>query len=163
MEEIGPSDVPLYVQIADMLREKIASGEIPPSRPLPSKRALREEYGVAANTVEHAYQVLKDEGLVRTVPGLGLFPAHPQDRPPRDRWSGVPYYAQLAARIAGQIRSGELQPGQAIPAEPALMRETGLARGTVRRALGLLREQGWIETVYRRGSRVAPRESWPRD
>lgn len=78
---IGPSDVPLYQQLADILREQIVSGEIPPTKALPSKKALRAQYAVAANTVERAYAVLKAEGLVRSVPGLGLFPTYPQDRP----------------------------------------------------------------------------------
>jgi GntR family transcriptional regulator len=80
---IEPSDVPLYLQLAAILRERILSGEIGPTQPLPSKRALREEFGVAANTVGHAYEVLKDAGLVRTVPGLGIFPRYPEDRPPQ--------------------------------------------------------------------------------
>ncbi len=80
-----------------------------------------------------------------------------------DRWSEVPYYEQLAALLADQIRSGGLAPGEPIPSEPRLMQDYGgVARGTVRRALELLREQGWIETVYRRGSRVAPPDRWPR-
>jgi DNA-binding transcriptional regulator YhcF (GntR family) len=78
---ITPGDVPLYLQLADMLREKILSGEYAPNRPLPSKAALRAEHGIAANTIDHAYRVLKDAGLVRTVQGLGLFPTRPEDRP----------------------------------------------------------------------------------
>lgn len=81
---IEPSDVPLYVQLAGKLRERILSGEISPTQPMPSKRALREEFGVAANTVGHAYEVLKAEGLVRTVRGLGLYPTRPEDRPKRE-------------------------------------------------------------------------------
>jgi DNA-binding GntR family transcriptional regulator len=81
---IEPSDVPLYLQLAEKLRQQILSGEISPTQPLPSKRILREEYGVAANTVGHAYEVLKAEHLVRTVRGLGLYPTRPEDRPPRE-------------------------------------------------------------------------------
>lgn len=80
---IGPSDVPLYQQLASLLRERILSGEIPPTQPLPSKRALQREYGVALRTAEHAFRILREEGLVRTIPGLGVFPSYPQDRPGR--------------------------------------------------------------------------------
>jgi DNA-binding GntR family transcriptional regulator len=78
---IEPSDVPLYVQLANLLREQILSGEIPPTQPLPSKRALQREYGVALRTAERAFSVLRDEGLIHTVQGLGVFPVRPENRP----------------------------------------------------------------------------------
>lgn len=80
---IGPSDVPLYQQLADIIREQILSGQVGPAQRLPSKRELRLRYDVGANTVERAYEVLRGEGLVRSVRGLGNFPTYPEDRPPR--------------------------------------------------------------------------------
>jgi GntR family transcriptional regulator len=73
------SEVPLYRQLAGLLREQIESGELPPGRPIPSKRALRQEHGVSAQTVDKATALLKAEGLVRTVPGLGLFVTRPEE------------------------------------------------------------------------------------
>jgi len=67
------SDVPLYRQLADVLRQRIVSGEIPPRSPLPSGKTLVETYGVARGTVEKAIKVLQAEGLVGTVPGRGIF------------------------------------------------------------------------------------------
>lgn len=78
------SDVPLYLQLAAILRERILSGEIPPTQALPSKRELRAQYQVAANTVQKAMDVLREEGLTRSVRGLGVFPTYPEDRPPRE-------------------------------------------------------------------------------
>jgi DNA-binding GntR family transcriptional regulator len=78
---IGPSDVPLYRQLANLLREQILSGEIPPTQPLPSKRDLQRQYGVALRTAEHAFRILREEGLIHTVQGLGVFPVRPEDRP----------------------------------------------------------------------------------
>ena len=75
-----------------------------------------------------------------------------------DRWSEEPYYLQLANFLRAQIESGELEEGQALPSEPHLQQEYGLARNTVRMALGVLRDEGLIQTVHRRGSRVARRE-----
>lgn len=74
-------DVPIYKQLAAILRERIATGEIAPRQPIPSKRALRQEFGVAAQTVDKAVALLKDEGLVRTVMGLGIFVVPPDERP----------------------------------------------------------------------------------
>jgi GntR family transcriptional regulator len=67
------SAVPVYRQIADILRRMITSGEVAPGRALPSIPYLVQQYGVADQTVKKAMQVLKDEGLVIGVPGKGTF------------------------------------------------------------------------------------------
>jgi GntR family transcriptional regulator len=71
------SDVPVYVQLADLLRRQIATGELQPRRPIPSIRHLQQTYGVSDGTVKKAVQVLRDEGLVRTVPGRGVYVIDP--------------------------------------------------------------------------------------
>lgn len=67
------ADVPVYQQLAAILRDKIDSGEIPPRRAIPSKRLLSEEYRVSPGTVERAVQALRAEGYLKTVMGRGLF------------------------------------------------------------------------------------------
>jgi hypothetical protein len=37
-------DVPIYVQLAEILRARIESGELPPRRAVPSKRMLMQEF-----------------------------------------------------------------------------------------------------------------------
>jgi DNA-binding GntR family transcriptional regulator len=66
-------DVPVYIQLADILRARIESGELAPRRPVPSKRTLMQEYGVAGGTVDKAIGILRGEGLVRTVVGRGIY------------------------------------------------------------------------------------------
>lgn len=66
-------DVPVYVQLADILRDQIRSGELAPRRPLPSIRTLQQTYDVSDGTVKKAVAVLRAEGLVRTVTGRGVF------------------------------------------------------------------------------------------
>jgi len=67
------SAVPVFRQLADILRGMITSGEVPPGKALPSIPYLSQEYGIAEGTVKKAIQVLKDEGLVIGVPGKGTF------------------------------------------------------------------------------------------
>lgn len=67
------SDVPVYIQLADMLRDMITSGQIPTRTALPSISRLVQEHGVADQTVKKAVQVLRDEGLVRTITGKGVY------------------------------------------------------------------------------------------
>lgn len=71
----GP--VPPYRQVAAVLRDRIRGGEIPPGRRIPSLVELESEYGLARDTLRKAVQVLRDEGLVETVSGLGVFVADP--------------------------------------------------------------------------------------
>ncbi|WP_206326007.1 MULTISPECIES: GntR family transcriptional regulator [unclassified Streptomyces] len=67
----GP--VPPYRQIADDIRRKIEDGTIPPGRRIPSIVEMEQEYDVARDTLRKATKLLKEEGLVETVTGMGLF------------------------------------------------------------------------------------------
>jgi DNA-binding GntR family transcriptional regulator len=67
------SATPVYVQLANLLRQGIQDGTYPPDRALPSIRTLQQTYGVADGTVQKALRILKDEGLAHTVQGRGIF------------------------------------------------------------------------------------------
>jgi GntR family transcriptional regulator len=64
---------PPYRQLAAILRQRIADGEI--TARLPGEKALQQEFGMALATVRKAVKVLRDEGIVRTVPGWGTYVA----------------------------------------------------------------------------------------
>lgn len=83
------SATPLYVQLADIIAGQIASGALPPDRPIPSETRLADEYGVARLTARRAAQELRDRGLVVTVRGKGSFVAEPQPEEPTEP-SGAP-------------------------------------------------------------------------
>jgi GntR family transcriptional regulator len=65
--------IPLYTQLADILREMIKSGELQPRSLLPSESYLQQEQGVSRGTVRMAISILRDEGLVVTISGRGTF------------------------------------------------------------------------------------------
>jgi len=74
LEQVDPlSSVPVYVQLASILRRRIEAGELAPDRPVPSESQLQQEFGVARGTSRKAIAVLRDEGLVVTVPGRGSY------------------------------------------------------------------------------------------
>lgn len=58
-------------QIAAEVRQLIQAGELGPR--LPSEMALAERFGVSHTTIQRALAILKAEGLVESVPGLGTF------------------------------------------------------------------------------------------
>lgn len=67
------SDVPRYLQLAAILREQIEAGEIPEHHPIPSKLVLKQAYSVSGSTIDRAVKVLRAEGKLVTIPGLGLY------------------------------------------------------------------------------------------
>ena len=66
---------PLYVQLAAILREQITSGMLPSRSRLPTLGELAGEHDLAITTVQKALGVLKDEGLIVTYPGRGMYVA----------------------------------------------------------------------------------------
>jgi GntR family transcriptional regulator len=67
------SSEPMYAQLASILRSKITSGDLARLDPLPSESSLTQEYGVSRDTARRAIAVLRDEGLVFTVPQRGTY------------------------------------------------------------------------------------------
>lgn len=76
------SQRPAYVQVAADLREQIEAGKLQPGQRLPAGRELAEQYGVALMTVQNAIRVLRDQGLVTSQQGRGVFvrEQRPEDR-----------------------------------------------------------------------------------
>jgi GntR family transcriptional regulator len=64
---------PRYLQIADLMRQRIARGPWALGDRLPSLEALAEEFGVARLTVRQAMDLLTREGLVSPQQGRGTF------------------------------------------------------------------------------------------
>ncbi|MEV5426352.1 GntR family transcriptional regulator [Streptomyces griseoincarnatus] len=72
-----PSNRPPYRLLADVLRQQILTGQLGPGDQVPPSRVLEEDYGIANMTARAAVRVLRDEGLVHTVHGLGTFVTNP--------------------------------------------------------------------------------------
>lgn len=72
-----------------------------------------------------------------------------------DPLSRDPSYQQLAALLRAGIRDGTWPPGKPIPSITRLQQETGLAVTTIRRAIGLLEDEGLVVAVPGRGTYVA--------
>ena len=64
---------PLYLQLADILREKIYSREWPARSRIPSEYTLMNRFDIARGTVRKALKMLVDEGLLVQVRGSADF------------------------------------------------------------------------------------------
>lgn len=69
------SGVPLYYQLATVLREEIVSGRRRLGEKLASETELERTYGVSRMTVREALRSLDEEGLIRREAGRGSFVA----------------------------------------------------------------------------------------
>ncbi len=67
----------------------------------------------------------------------------------------TPPYRQLAAILRDRIESGDL--AGRMPSEKTLLQEYGLAHGTVRKAIAVLRDEGLVQTTPGWGSYVIER------
>jgi GntR family transcriptional regulator / MocR family aminotransferase len=66
------SNVPIYMQIYEQIKEKIITGQIPGGSKLPSIRTFSVTLNVSRNTVESAYLQLSTEGYIESKPGSGF-------------------------------------------------------------------------------------------
>ncbi len=64
---------PVYRQIADEVRRCVSLGILKPDEALPAVRKLAGELKINANTVQHAYRTLEQEGVACVRRGLGTF------------------------------------------------------------------------------------------
>ncbi|MET8702230.1 winged helix-turn-helix domain-containing protein [Kitasatospora sp. NPDC004723] len=72
--EIDPRGAkPPFRQVAAILAAEIKTGALAPGSAVPSEKALSDRFGVARDTVRSALRVLREEGLVHTVPSRGTY------------------------------------------------------------------------------------------
>lgn len=64
---------PMYQLIADDLRSKIKSGELPPGAQIPTEGDLQKIYNASRNTIRDAIKRLVSLGIVQTRAGQGTF------------------------------------------------------------------------------------------
>ncbi len=72
------SPLPIYRQLKELLREKIAGGEWSPGTMIPSERELSEQYAISRMTARQAVVELAREGILYREQGKGTFVAEPK-------------------------------------------------------------------------------------
>jgi DNA-binding transcriptional regulator YhcF (GntR family) len=96
-------------RIAADLRSRIAAGEFAPGDRVPSTRELTRRWGVAMATATRALSLLQDEGVLRSVRGVGtVVAARPATaRPARRRGAGPSPARDDIVRAAISIADAE--------------------------------------------------------
>ncbi|GAA0826107.1 hypothetical protein GCM10009525_20080 [Streptosporangium amethystogenes subsp. fukuiense] len=66
-------DRTIWEQLYSALRARIVSGEYRERSVIPSLTQLEQEFGVARTTIQKVLRLLKDDFLIRTIPGKGTY------------------------------------------------------------------------------------------
>ena len=64
---------PIYIQIMNQIKHKIATGDLVPGDQLPTVRQLAADLRVNFNTIARAYRMLDEAGIISTQHGRGTF------------------------------------------------------------------------------------------
>ena len=67
------SGIPIYLQVVECIKERIATGRLKPGDQLPTVRALAQELRVNFNTVARSYRILDEAGVISTQQGRGTY------------------------------------------------------------------------------------------
>jgi GntR family transcriptional regulator len=86
------SPVPLYFQLAEILKERIEAGRWPAGERFPSERELAEEFGISRTVIRPALDLLASDGQLVRIKGRGTFVT-----PPKVAWP-IAGLARLVAR-----------------------------------------------------------------
>lgn len=67
------NNLPIYLQVIDIIKQNIVTKKLMPGEKLPSTRDYSYELGINFNTVARVYKELEMEEIVFTKRGLGTF------------------------------------------------------------------------------------------
>jgi GntR family transcriptional regulator len=101
-------------QVADVVRRQIARGDFPQGQ-LPDEKELGAEFGVSRNTIREALALLRGEGLIARVPGLGTLVSAEKRAHPLDRLRGLAETLGCHGEITNEVRTaGPIRPPRSV-------------------------------------------------
>jgi GntR family transcriptional regulator len=117
------SPIPRYLQLKEILREKVRSGEWVPGDLIPSERELSEQYGISRMTTRQAITELVNEGVFYREQGRGTFVSRRRITQQLMRLTG--FTEDISAR--GQKPSTRVLAAHMIPADELVAERLGIA------------------------------------
>lgn len=106
---------PKYIQLVEILRKEIVSGKLKSGDKLLSENELRKSYNVSSTTVRKCIDILRNEGLIERVQGVGTFVV---DRPVRRSLEKILSFTKNMEQV-GMIPKTDVLEKKIIPATPS--------------------------------------------
>ena len=120
---VRAAGVPYYVQVADVIRERLKAGQWSPGELIPSESGLCDMFGVSRTAIRQALGVLVDEGLLQKEKGRGTFVSRPHVALAVQELRG--FYDEMA--VQGRVVSNEVRRQEVVPVPPHVAPELGVA------------------------------------
>ena len=67
------SGIPIYLQVVERIKERLAAGQLKPGDQLPTVRSLASDLRVNFNTIARAYRIMDESGIISTQQGRGTY------------------------------------------------------------------------------------------
>jgi len=97
---------PVYAQIVAQIKAQVREGHLRPGDELPSVRELANALGLNLHTVHKAYQVMRDQGVIRLRLGRRARVAAPPERPADRRGAEAVVRERLAELLTDAYHLG---------------------------------------------------------
>ena len=103
------SELPIYAQIREQIKEQILNGQIKEGEILPSIRSLAKDVGVSVITTTRAYNDLEKEGFIATMQGKGSVVLSSNNKILKEQFimrieEGIETAVESAKQIAPRLR-----------------------------------------------------------
>lgn len=117
--QLNRSDAtPLYIQLKNIVREKISSGEWQPNQMIPSENELGKLYGISRMTVRSVISQFVAEGTLYRIMGKGTFVSEPKYEIIGLQYGGLrKQLEQMGHKVSTQLLSIEKHPCNAYVAQ----------------------------------------------
>ena len=119
---IEPIGRPAYQQVADDLRQKIASAEFPVGSAIPSTAELTRTHGVSTTVVRAAVAQLRADGLLIGQPGKGVF-VRSTPEAAAERAVTIDDLSKRVEELHAELRRVESEQRDELAAEVAALRQ----------------------------------------
>ena len=116
---------PLYQIVVESILEQVDSGHMKANQRLPSESELCQIYSVGRNTIRRAISELVNDGVLRTVPGVGTFVVDSRFEKTAEYLFGFSQEMQfLGKKVSSRVLEATI-----IPADPFLSRRLQIQLG----------------------------------
>lgn len=117
------STEPIFEQLANQVRLSVLSGQLTPGTRLPSAKSVAESLDINIHTVLHAYQSLRDEGILELRRGRGAVITHQLDEAVHELRTIITRLTELTGQL-------DLPPKSVIAMVTASLNDSGREENT---------------------------------